>query len=73
MISTAELKRQLDVLGHQEIGYVHDHFDQWMTRLREREPWGNPLIEILQFCEATGHDREELLFELNFTLYDKLP
>lgn len=72
-IGTADLKRQLDILEHHELGDADDHFGQWMARLYEREPWGNPFIEILAFCDATGRDREELLFELNFALYDELP
>lgn len=72
-ISTADLKRQLEILEHHQLGDADDHFGQWVARLYEREPWGNPFVEILQFCEATGREPEELLFELNFALYDGLP
>jgi hypothetical protein len=72
-ISTADLKRQLEILEHHELGDADDHFGQWVARLYEREAGGNPFIEILEFCEATGREREELLFELNFALYDELP
>lgn len=72
-ISTADLKRQLEILEHHQLGDADDHFGQWMARLYEREPRGNPFVEILQFCEATGRELEELLFELNFALYDGLP
>lgn len=72
-ISTADLKRQLDILEHHGLGDADDHFGQWVARLYERDPGGNPFIEILEFCEATGRDREELLFELNFALYDEVP
>ena len=72
-ISTADLKRQLEILEHHQLGDADDHFGRWMARLYEREPWGNPFVEILQFCEATGREPEELLFEMNFALYDDLP
>lgn len=71
-ISRIELKRQLEILDHHQLGDADEHFGQWMARLYERDPGGNPFIEILEFCEATGREREELLFELNFALYDKL-
>jgi hypothetical protein len=71
-ISADDLKRQLDILEHHGLGGPDDHFGQWTARLYERDPGGNPFIEILEFCEASGRDREELLFELNFALYDKL-
>lgn len=71
-ISLADLKRQLDILEHHNLGDADDHFGQWVARLYERDPGGNPFIEILEFCEATGRSPEELLFELNFALYDRL-
>jgi len=71
-IHTTDLKRQLDILEHHQLGCADDHFGQWVARLYERDPGSNPFIEILEFCAVTGRDREELLFELNFALYDKL-
>lgn len=72
-ISGADLKRQLEILALHELGDADEYFGQWMARLYERDPGGNPFIEILEFCDASGRDREELLFELNFALYDKVP
>lgn len=71
-ISKTELKRQLEILEHHQLGDADNHFDQWVARLYERDPGSNPFIEILEFCEATGRERGEPLFELNFALYDSL-
>ncbi|MBH1943478.1 hypothetical protein I5L01_04445 [Erythrobacter sp. YJ-T3-07] len=72
-ITSAELKKQLEILDHHQLGCADDHFGRWVARLYERDPGSNPFIEILEFCEVTGCEREELLFELNFALYDTRP
>lgn len=72
-ISSTELKRELEILELHNLGEAEDYFGKWMARIYDRDPGGNPFIEILDFCDATGCSREELLFELNFALYDRIP
>lgn len=70
-ISATALKRHMGVLEHHELGSIDEGFhNEFHVRLWHRERDSNPWIEILDFCEATGHDTDELIHDLNFGLYD---
>lgn len=70
-ISASTLKRHMGVLEHHELGSIDEGFhNEFHVRLWHRERDSNPWIEILDFCEATGHDTDELVHDLNFRLYD---
>jgi hypothetical protein len=66
-----ELKTLVDLLDEHELGDAHEDFnDRLNVRLHDREPGGNPFIEIIQFCDATGCSRDTLLYDLDFVVYD---
>lgn len=69
-----ELKTLVDLLDEHHLGDAYEDFqDRWHVRLHDREPGGNPFIEIIQFCEATGCPRNTLVYDLNFAVYDGDP
>lgn len=70
-VSATALKRHMSVLEHHKLGSIDEGFyNQFHVSLWDREGDSNPWIEILDFCEATGHDTDELIHDLNFGLYD---
>lgn len=69
-ISAYALQRHMKVLEDHGLGTIEEGGNQYFVRLSDREGGSNPWIEILQFCDATGHTPDELLHELNFGLYD---
>jgi hypothetical protein len=69
-----ELKEVLYLLDEHHLGDAYEDFgDRWNVRLHDREPGGNPFIEIIQFCESTGCSVDALIYDLNFALYDQYP
>ena len=71
-ISDRALKKHMDLLEHHRLGSVdEDHVPgRYLVSLWDREPGGNPWIEVLDFCDATGRNADELIHDLNFGLYD---
>lgn len=70
-LDEGELKTLIDLLDEHGLGDAHEDFqDRWHVRLHDREPGGNPFIEILRFCRATGCPRETLVYNLDFAAYD---
>lgn len=69
-LSQYELIHRMKLLEHHSIGSIEEAGeDEYAVQLDERERAGNPWIEILEFCEATGHTTDELVHDLNFGLY----
>lgn len=61
-ISDEELKRLCDQLDDHGLGDIHEDFgSRYLVRLHDLEWGGNPFIEMLDFCEATGIEIERLL------------
>jgi hypothetical protein len=71
-LSVNALKRHMGVLEHHGLGSIEEGSEpgQYFVALSEREGASNPWIEILEFCEMTGHATDELIHDLNFGLYD---
>lgn len=71
-ITSNELKRRMKILEHHRLGDIDQGtgYQEWVVSLYSRKHGENPWIEILDFCEATGHSTDELVHELNFALYD---
>jgi len=72
-LSGREIKRQMGILEHRELGSVEESmtYGRYELRLYDRKPGGNPWIEILSFCEATNTATDDFIYELNFALYDE--
>jgi hypothetical protein len=49
-----------------------DFGSRHLVRLHDLEWGGNPFIEMLDFCDATGTEIERLLYDLDFALYDSI-
>ena len=73
-IPERELKQLTDQLEDHQLGDVEDEWGDgnYVVELWDREWGGNPFIEILDFCDATGVEVERLLYDLDFALYDKV-
>lgn len=73
-IGRRALERYMNLLENHRLGNVGDFYEQgkWLVSVYDRHPGGNPFIEILDFCEVTGHHPNEFLQDLNFELYDDL-
>ena len=71
-IGDTALKRHMSALEHHKLGSIDEtnEYEQYVVELWDREPGGNPWIEILEFCEETGHTSDEFIYDLNFDLYD---
>lgn len=71
-IGHSNLKKQMDLIEHHLLGSIEEDFEpgKYVVKLWDREPGGNPWIEILEFCDKSGHDSDEFVLELNFSLYD---
>jgi hypothetical protein len=71
-ISDGKLKRHMKLIEHHGLGSIDEGLGHnvFIVRLAERNPGGNPWIEILEFCDATAHTPGELIHDLNFALYD---
>jgi hypothetical protein len=66
-LSAYALRCHMSVLEDHQLGSIDE---QGQVTLSERERRSNPWIEILEFCEKTGHSTDELIQDLNFGLYD---
>ena len=62
----------MQVLEHHRLGCIDEGSEpgQYEVFLFERKPAGDPWYEILEFCEETGCTTDELIYDLNFALYD---
>jgi hypothetical protein len=70
-LGVQKLKDMMKVLEDHGLGSIDEaSYDTYVVSLWEREAGGNPFIEILEFCDANGHQPEEFIHELNFDLYD---
>jgi hypothetical protein len=71
-LSATALKRHMKLLEDHGLGSIDEGSEpnSYFVTLSERERGGNPWIEILDFCDATGHSSDELVHDLNFALYD---
>jgi hypothetical protein len=71
-LSSNALKRHMGVLEDHNLGSIDEGGEsgQYFVSLSEREGGSDPWIEILEFCEKTGHSTDELIHDLNFGLYD---
>lgn len=73
-IGQTKLRTNLKILEEHGLGGHHERGDlDYVLRIAERDPGGNPFHEILQFCDATGHSPDEFILDLNFALYDAPP
>lgn len=70
-IGSSKLQTNMKILDEHGLGWIHERNDRdYVVRIAERDPSGNPFHEILQFCNATGHNPDELILDLNFAIYD---
>ncbi len=71
-LGVTALKRHMGLLEHHLLGSIEETNTpgKFVVKLWDRDPGGNPWIEILEFCDATGNSSDELIRELNFALYD---
>lgn len=70
-ISDRELARNMQILEEHVLGCIdEDEPGAYVVSLFERSPAGNPFVEILDFCDATGCDPDTLIYDLAFTAYD---
>lgn len=71
-MSRDEFKRHMGILDHRGLGDIEEsmRYGRYDVRLFERNPGGNPWVEILEFCDATDTPVGDFIFELNFVLYD---
>jgi hypothetical protein len=70
-IDERELKENIDLLDHHGLGDVIEDFDgRWNIRLHDRDPGVNPWIEMIEFCETNDRPIDDLVYDLNFSLYD---
>jgi DNA-binding transcriptional ArsR family regulator len=71
-ISADALQRHMKVLEDHQLGDLDEGSEpnSYYVALSDREGDINPWIEILEFCDATGHTPDELIHDLNFALYD---
>lgn len=71
-ISLSALKRHMGLMEHHQLGSIDEgnEHGQYVVSLWSRRPEGNPWVEMIDFCEATGRNPDELVHDLNFGLYD---
>jgi hypothetical protein len=62
----------MTILEEHNLGSIDegDYTGRYDVRIRSRNPDSNPFIEIIEFCEATGRSTDELIYDVNFALYD---
>lgn len=72
-ISDEELVRLTRQLDDHALGDIDEDFDErYRVRLHDRDWGGNPFVEMLEFCDATGVEIDRLLYDLDFGLYDDI-
>ncbi len=71
-VGESEMKTIGNLLYGHDIGEITDlsGYGEYVVRIFERNPGGNPFIEIVEFCERTGNDSETLVFDLDFSSFD---
>lgn len=70
-ISDRKLMDKMASLDRHNLGGINegDYPVKHVVCLYDREPGLNPWIEIIEFCEKTEHNTDELILDLNFSLY----
>lgn len=70
-ISARKLNDMMEVLREHRLGDVdEDYPGRYVVSLYDRTPEGQPWEEMIIFCEKSGRSTDELVFDLNFALYD---
>jgi hypothetical protein len=71
-LGKTRLRQHMTLLEHHLLGDITEGhgYQQYIVRLWDRDPGGNPWIEMLEFCEKTGITIDSLLYDLNFAQYD---
>lgn len=71
-LSTSRLRKHMNLLEHHGLGDISEGhgYQQYIVRLRDRDPGCNPWIEMLEFCDKTGVAIDNLLYDLDFAQYD---
>lgn len=70
-IDDKELGHNIRILEEHGLGYIdEDEPGTYFVSLCERDPGGNPFIEIVDFCNATGCNSDTLIYDLRFIAYD---
>lgn len=71
-LGKTRLRQHMTLLEHHLLGDITEGhgYQQYIVRLWDRDPGGNPWIEMLEFCEQTGITIDSLLYDLNFAQYD---
>lgn len=71
-LSPQKLKKRMELLEYHGLGDIMEGFgyQEYIVRLWDRDPGGNPWIEILEFCEQTSSSISSFVFDLNFAQYD---
>ncbi len=72
-LSQAALAKNMKILEEHTLGCIDpgEWPGKWEVSIYNRNPDGNPFIEILDFCDATGNDPETFILGLDFGLYDE--
>ena len=71
-LGKTKLRQHMNLLEHHLLGDITagHGYQQYIVRLWDRDPGGNPWIEMLEFCDRTGIAIDSLVSDLNFAQYD---
>jgi hypothetical protein len=71
-LSLEKLKYHMELLEHHGLGEITEGlgYQKYIVRLWDRDPGGNPWVEILEFCEETDSSTSSFIYDLNFAQYD---
>ncbi|MCQ9148089.1 hypothetical protein [Ochrobactrum sp. BTU2] len=71
-LGKTKLRQRMNLLEHHGLGDITEGhgYQQYVVRLWDRDPGGNPWIEMLEFCDKTGIAIDSLVYDLNFAQYD---
>ena len=72
-IGKTKLQNHMRVLEHHGLGGINEghNFREYFVELWDREPGGNPWIEMLDFCDSAGVSIDTLVYDLGFSQYDE--
>lgn len=72
-IGSTKLKNHMRVLDHHGLGGINEghNYREYFVELWDRNPGGNPWIEMLEFCDQTGASLDTLVYDLDFSQYDE--
>lgn len=72
-IGNSKLQNHMRVLEHHGLGCINEghNYREYFVELWDRKPGGNPWIEMLEFCDQTGVSIDTLVYDLDFSQYDK--